>query len=58
MEASRLGVLNLQRILDNLVEWTAEEGKDWAQLQELYGQVGSQFPPLHGTQSRPAITFS
>lgn len=43
MEASRLGVLNLQRILDNLVEWTAEEGKDWAQLQELYGQVGSQF---------------
>jgi hypothetical protein len=43
MEASRLGVLNLQRILDNLVDWTAEEGKDWAQLQELYGQVGSQF---------------
>jgi len=43
MEASRLGVLNLQRILDNLVEWTAEESKDWAQLQELYGQVGSQF---------------
>jgi len=43
MEASRLGILNLQRILDRLVEWTEEEGKDWSQLEELYGQVGSQY---------------
>lgn len=43
MEASRLGILNLQRILDNLVEWSEEEGKDWSQLQELYQNVGGQY---------------
>mgnify|MGYP001287881599 CR=1 FL=1 len=43
MEASRLGILNLERILDSLVEWTEEEGKDYQQLQELYTQVGRQF---------------
>jgi len=43
MEASRLGILNLQRILDNLIEWSDEEGKDYAQLAELYSNVGSQY---------------
>ena len=43
MEASRLGILNLQRILDKLIEWSEEEGKDWSQLSELYGQVGGQY---------------
>ena len=43
MEASRLGILNLQRILDRLVEWTNEDGQDYAQLEELYGQVGGQY---------------
>ena len=43
MEASRLGILNLQRILDNLIDWSEEEGKDWSQLAELYQNVGSQY---------------
>jgi hypothetical protein len=43
MEASRLGILNLQRILDNLIEWSEEEGKDWSQLEELYQNVGGQY---------------
>ena len=43
MEASRLGILNLQRILDSLVEWTDEEAKEYDELAELYGNVGAQY---------------
>ncbi len=43
MEASRLGILNLERILDRLVEWSEEEGQDWAHLEELYQNVGGQY---------------
>jgi len=43
MEASHLGILNLQRILDKLIDWTEEEAKDYAQLKELYSNVGGQY---------------
>ncbi len=43
MEASRLGILNLRRILDRLPEWTAGEGEDYDELQELYSNVVSQY---------------
>lgn len=43
MEASRLGILNLQRILDRLVEWSSEEGRDFDELTDLYNNVGSQY---------------
>ncbi len=43
MEASRLGILNLERILDRLPEWAAEDGKDYDELQELYNNVVSQY---------------
>jgi hypothetical protein len=43
VEASQLGLANLRRITANLIEWTSEEGKDYAELQELYGQVLGQF---------------
>ncbi len=43
MEASRLGILNLQRILDNLVEWTDEDGEEYGELAELYANVGAQY---------------
>ena len=42
MEASRLGIKNLKRIVPNLIEWSAEDGKDFSQLSELYGNVYSQ----------------
>ena len=43
MEASRLGILNLQRILDRLIEFSDENAENYDQLEEMYGQVGSQY---------------
>jgi hypothetical protein len=40
--ASELGIANLKRITDNLIKWTSEEGKDYSELNELYGQVIGQ----------------
>ena len=41
--ASQYGIKNLKRIVPNLIEWTAEEGKDYDDLETMYGQVLSQF---------------
>ncbi len=43
VRASEYGIANLQRIVPNLVEWTREDGKDYAQLAELYNQVIAQW---------------
>ena len=43
MLASEYGIKNLKRIVPNLIEWTAEDGKDYEDLDDLYGQVLSQF---------------
>ncbi len=43
VEASRLGLANLKRIVPRLTEWTAEPGEDYATLAELYGQVVGQW---------------
>ncbi len=43
MEAGELGIANLKRILPNLMDWTYEEGEDWSELEELYGQVTAQW---------------
>ena len=46
MLASEYGIKNLQRIVPNLIEWTAEADKpykDYADLNEMYGQVIGQF---------------
>ena len=43
MEASRLGILNLERILDGITDWSEDEGQNYDQLQELYVNVGSQY---------------
>jgi hypothetical protein len=46
MKASEYGIKNLQRIMPNLMAWTAEENKpykDYADLSEMYGQVIGQF---------------
>ncbi len=41
--ASTYGIANLKRIVPNLIEWTAEDGKDYEDLQTMYGQVLGQF---------------
>ncbi|TVR52673.1 MAG: DUF5117 domain-containing protein [Gemmatimonadales bacterium] len=43
MRASDLGVENLKRTMEGLREWTFQEGEDYSQLQELYGQVLGQW---------------
>ena len=41
--AGEYGLANLQRIADNLVEWTSEEATNYDNLDELYGQVVTQW---------------
>jgi hypothetical protein len=43
IKASAYGIANLQRITPKLIEWTAENGKNYDDLETLYGQVYSQF---------------
>lgn len=42
VKASTLGIANLKRILPKLIEWSAEDGKDYSDLSELYGQIFGQ----------------
>ncbi len=39
MRASHYGLANLQEITDNLIEWTRQDGEDFSELDELYGQI-------------------
>jgi hypothetical protein len=43
MKASAYGIRNLQRIIEKLPEWSREPAKGYTTLDELYGQVVSQF---------------
>ncbi|MEH6657244.1 zinc-dependent metalloprotease [Leeuwenhoekiella marinoflava] len=43
VKASNYGIENLKRIVPNLIEWTAEDGKNYDDLETLYGQVLAQF---------------
>ena len=43
VKASEYGIKNLKRIVPNLIDWTSEDGKDYADLNTMYGQVLSQF---------------
>ncbi len=43
MKAGEYGVANLKFILNQLLEWTHEEGKDYEDLEELYKQVITQW---------------
>lgn len=43
MKASEYGVRNLKVVIKNLPEWTKEEGDRYQNLNEMYGQVISQF---------------
>jgi hypothetical protein len=43
MKASELGIANLKRITDNLVDWTKRDGANFGELQELYNNVIGQW---------------
>ena len=43
IKASLYGIENLKRIVPNLMQWTTEEGKNYDDLETLYGQVIGQF---------------
>ena len=41
--ASNYGIANLKVILNELIGWTAEDAKDYGDLNELYGQIATQW---------------
>lgn len=43
MKASAYGIANLKRIVPNLIKWTAKDGKNYDDLNEMYGQVLGQY---------------
>lgn len=43
MVASSYGIKNLKRIVTKLPEWTKEANKDYTSLDELYGQIVTQY---------------
>ena len=43
MKASEYGIKNLKRILPKLSEWSKEDGESYKELEELYGNVVSQY---------------
>ncbi len=43
IKASTYGIANLKRIVPKLMEWTTEAGKDYEDLETMYGQVVAQF---------------
>jgi len=40
VKASEYGLANLKKVVPNLVEWTAEEGKGYSELAEVYRELG------------------
>ena len=48
IKAGTYGIMNLKRIVPNLYQWTAEKGKNYDDLEELYGQVINQFSRYMG----------
>ncbi|MEO1020925.1 MAG: zinc-dependent metalloprotease [Bacteroidota bacterium] len=43
MRASELGLKNLENITGNLINWVEEDGEEFSDLSELYGQVIGQW---------------
>lgn len=43
MKAGEYGIKNLKRILPNLPQWLKEDGKEYDQLDEVYGELRGQF---------------
>jgi len=43
IKASAYGIANLKRIMPNLIKWTSEKGKNYDDLETMYGHVLAQF---------------
>lgn len=43
VKASTYGIANLKRTLSNLIDWTGEAGRNYENLEELYGEVLTQW---------------
>ena len=43
IKASKLGIANLKKIMQNLILWTTEEGQDYSNLGEMHEEVYKQF---------------
>lgn len=43
VKASTYGIANLKRIVPNLIQWTYEKGKNYDDLETMYGQVLGQY---------------
>lgn len=43
VKAAAYGIANLKRIIPNIEKWTYEEGQPYSNLQELYGEVLTQW---------------
>ena len=52
VKASEYGLANLRRIVPNLIAWTEENGKNYDDLGELYGQVVGQWNRYMGHVAR------
>ncbi|WP_462265993.1 zinc-dependent metalloprotease [Mucilaginibacter sp.] len=52
MLASDYGIKNLKRILTNLPDWTKESNEGYNNLENMYGQIGSQFNRYMGHVSK------
>ncbi|WP_234567195.1 zinc-dependent metalloprotease [Rhodohalobacter sp. 614A] len=48
MKASTYGLQNLEVITNNLIDWIHEDGEDFAELDEIYGQVLVQWSRYMG----------
>lgn len=52
MKASMYGIKNLKVIMNSLQQWTYAEGGDYSELNEMYGEVQSQFNRYMGHVGR------
>ena len=52
VRASTYGIQNLERVVDHLVEWTYQEGENYDTLEELYGEVVTQWRRYLGHVAR------
>jgi hypothetical protein len=52
MKASMYGIKNLKVIMNNLQKWTYVPGSDYSELEEMYGEVQSQFNRYMGHVGR------
>lgn len=43
VQASTYGMMNLQRVTPNLVEWTSRPGRNYDDLEEIYGELIGQW---------------